>query len=94
MRSTFITPVSSTYGAPMGRHTGPEFLDVDAGKVYLSKIPLDNGGYDKGGAYWGLGEALWETSDQDSNGFIFRARDRARARAHILDMFEGATFYR
>ena len=94
MKSTFITPVSSKYGAPMGRHTGPEFLDVDAGKVYLSKIPLDNGGYDKGGAYWGLGETLWETSDQGGNGFIFRAMDRVEAKAHILDMFEGATFYR
>jgi hypothetical protein len=92
MRSTFITPVSSKYGAPMGRYTGPEYLDVDAGKIYLCIVPLDNGGYDKGGAYWGLGEALWATMDQDGNGFIFR--DRAEAKAYILSMFEGARFYR
>lgn len=48
-------PVSSRYGAPMGRHTGPDFLCAEAGRVTLRRIRLDRGGYDPGGAYWGHG---------------------------------------
>ena len=92
--NTFIKPVSGKYGAPMGRYTGPDFLDVDAGRIYLREIRLDSGGYDAGGAYWGLGAALWEALDQDGNGRIFRARDRAAAKAAVLEDFPGARFYR
>lgn len=91
---TFISPVSGAYGAPMGRHTGPDFLDVDAGPLYLRRVRLNAGGYDAGGAYWGLGAPLWECLDQDGNGRIFRARDRAAAKASILDDFPEAKFYR
>ena len=91
---TFITPVSCKYGAPMGRHTGPDFLDTDAGKIYLRRVPLDSGGYDKGGAYWGLGQPLWETYDQDGNGFILRAWDRDEAKRAILADFPDANFHR
>lgn len=92
--NTFIKPVSATYGAPMGRYTGPEFLDTYAGKIYLRRVPLDSGGYDRGGAYWGIGAPLWETMDQDGNGFIFRAPSRDAAKQHIRDNFPDATFYR
>ena len=91
---TFITPVSGKYGAPMGRHTGPDFLDVDAGRLYLRRVRLDSGGYDCGGAYWGLGAPLWEALDQDGNGRIFRARDRTDAKRLICQDFPGARFYR
>ena len=91
---TFITPVSSTYGAPMGRYTGPDFLDVDAGPLYLRRVRINSDGYDSGGAYWGLGAPLWECMDQDGNGRVFRARDRDAAKAAILADFEGARFYR
>jgi len=91
---SFITPVSSRYGAPMGRHTGPDFLDVDAGRLYLRRVPLNSGGYDAGGAYWGLGSPLWECQDQDGNGRVFRARDRAAAKAAVAADFPGAQFYR
>jgi hypothetical protein len=93
MTQSFINTVSSKYGAPMGRHTGPYYIDTSA-KVYLRKIPLDNGGYDKGGAYWGLGQPLWEALDQDKNGFIFRAGNRDSAKLHILSDWPDATFYR
>ena len=92
--NTFITPVSGKYGAPMGRFTGPEYLDTDAGKIYLRRVPLDSGGYDSGGAYWGLGQPLWETMDQEGNGFIFRASSRDTAKRHILETFPDAAFYR
>jgi hypothetical protein len=91
---TFITPVSCKYGAPMGRHTGPYFLDCDAGKVYLRRVYLDSGGYDKGGAYWGVGQPLYEAQDQDGNGFILRAWDRDEAKRAILADFPDANFHR
>lgn len=91
---TFIRPVSCRYGAPLGRHTGPDFLNTAAGKLYLRRVPLDSGGYDRGGAYWGIGAPLWECLDQDGNGRIFRASDRAAAKAAVLADFEDAQFYR
>ena len=94
MTATFITPVSCKYGAPMGRHTGPDYLETEAGRIYLRRVPLDSGGYDRGGAYWGHGPALWECLDQDGNGRIFRARDRDAAKADILSDYPDARFYR
>lgn len=91
---TFINPVSCKYGAPLGRYTGPDYLDTAAGKIYLRRVPLDNGGYDKGGAYWGHGAPLWEALDQDGNGRIFRASSRDKAKASVLADFPDATFYR
>jgi hypothetical protein len=90
---TFIKQVSCKYGSPMGRFTGPHFLDTDAGKIVLRRIYLDNGGYDKGGAYWGHGEALYETMDEDGNGFILRAMSRDKAKAIIWADFPDAKFY-
>jgi hypothetical protein len=90
---TFITNVSSKYGAPMGRFTGPNFLDTDAGKIVLRRVYLDNGGYDRGGAYWGHGEPLYETMDEDGNGFILRAMSRDKAKAIIWADFPDAKFY-
>ena len=91
---SFITPVSSKYGAPMGRHTGPDYLATEAGRIYLRRVPLNSGGYDAGGAYWGCGAPLWEAQDQDGNGRIFRANNRDAAKADILADFPDATFYR
>lgn len=91
--NTFVYPVDCSYGAPMGRRTGPEFLDT-SGKIYLRRIRLNSGGYDNGGAYWGLGQPLWETQDQDGNGLIFRESDRESAKNHIRNLFPAAKFYR
>jgi len=46
-----VPKVSAKFGAPMGRPSRP--LDHD-GKWKAKTVPLDEGGYDKGGAYWGL----------------------------------------
>ncbi len=47
-----ITNVNCKYGAPMGR---PNVGDTaDNKRTFNCKVPLDNGGYDKGGAYWGF----------------------------------------
>jgi hypothetical protein len=50
--------VSCKYGAPMGRagvHGDPD----QAWKFCLRKVRLDSGGYDSGGAYWGIGQTLY-----------------------------------
>ena len=60
-----ITKVSSIYGAPMGRpNVGSQPVTITSGpnckilkknqvKIYDCAIPM-SGGYDRGGAYWGL----------------------------------------
>jgi len=89
-----ITPVSAKYGAPMGRYTGPDFLDEGACPIYLRRIPLDGGGYDSGGAYWGLGAPLYSAQDQDGNTVILRAGSRNAAKANLRASFGALTFYR
>lgn len=89
-----LSPVSCQYGAPMGRHTGPDFLDCDAGRIHLRRVRLDSGGYDAGGAYWGYGAPLWCAMDQDGNCRIFRAASRDAAKATIREDYPEATFYR
>jgi hypothetical protein len=67
--SDIITPVSTKYGAPMGRpNVGQQPITVVSGrngrivkknqiKVYDKRVPLTEG-YDQGGAYWGIGPEL------------------------------------
>ena len=90
---TFIKPVKSTYGAPMGRYTGNNNLDCTLGNIVLRRVYLDNGGYDRGGAYWGIGEPIYEYMDQNSAGSIIRSRDRQSAKSQILSDNPCAKFY-
>lgn len=65
--SKIITPVNCKYGAPMGRanvgnrpHTitsGPNcrIFKRNQIKIYDRRVPMVDGAYDKGGAYWGIG---------------------------------------
>lgn len=49
--------VDCKFGAPMGRRSmGEKPTDK---RVFCRRIGLDNGGYDKGGAYWGFGNPLF-----------------------------------
>lgn len=49
-----LSEVSSKYGAPMGRpNQGPTHSEEKI-KLHLQHMPLNSGGYDSGGAYWGL----------------------------------------
>lgn len=71
--SEIITPVNCKYGAPMGRPdrtpdqyeiitnklTGEKFKAFKTGKICRKRVRLDSGGYDMGGAYWGLGAPLY-----------------------------------
>lgn len=84
--------VSCKYGAPMGRGTGPEYLE---GVVAVRRVRLDRGGYDKGGAYWGTGEPLWYASGSDDGESYRRAPNRDAAKLLFSDMLsEGSRFAR
>lgn len=55
-------------------------------KYRLCEIRLNRGGYDSTGAYWGVGQRLYEWEDDNGNSEIFRAKDR--------EALPDATFYR
>lgn len=48
----------SSRGADMGRAAKPGPADL-AYKFRLVRLAIDAGGYDQGGAYWGLGAPLF-----------------------------------
>jgi hypothetical protein len=84
------------YGASMGRRE--DFTTLDGRKLYLRRVCLDSGGYDKGGAYWGSGEPLfcaWDDGWYDGQEVepierYLRAPDRNAAKSQL----KGARFYR
>jgi len=96
--------VPARYGAPMGRKSdhleGLIVEDTDS-RFTLRRIPINSGGYDSGGAYWGRGEPLFwwsvEITEGDSrdecSGFM-RATSRAAAKASILATHPKARFFR
>lgn len=73
--------LSCARGAPMGRHSAPD-LDTSPRSVRLFKVNIDSGGYDDGGAYWGLrphGSSLWCAMDSDGDMQFTDASSRTRA---------------
>jgi len=72
-------------------------------KVTLQRIRLNRGGYDRSGAYWGIGSPLYvalTTIDDNEESYHFRARDRKHAKEIVLTNWKsrgqrliGATFY-
>jgi len=72
-----LPDVGSRYGAPMGRTSYR--LDPDAGEITARRVTLDPGGYDAGGAYWGLGAPLWLVIDGDGSPAYARAQSKADA---------------
>lgn len=85
--------VNCAYGAPMGRHGSAGAANGE--KLYLRRVPINNGGYDAGGAYWGLGAPLWfwSNADGDRSGY-FRAASRGAAKDHLANQWDDISFYR
>lgn len=83
--------VSGNYGAPLGRpsHVAP---DAPAGPIMLQQVNIDSGGYDAGGAYWGIGAPLFHYTDGADTSEYIRAADRQAAKAAILEKLPGAVF--
>jgi hypothetical protein len=77
-------------GAALGRTTeagSPDF----AGKLTLIRIRVNRGGYDAQGTYFGVGEPLFNLSDEDGDiDRTFRARDRKAAVAQARSWYPNA----
>lgn len=71
----FAASGASRYGAQMGRpRAGSAHDDGFIGKAFLRAVPIDAGGYDPGGAYWGLrprGERLFCAWAHEDGGVLF-----------------------
>lgn len=97
-----LSNVISRYGAPMGRpssHSGCP--DTDA-RFYLQQLPMVDGDYDRGGAYWGCGNSsigwMYRAYSEDFPDVIvemfFRAKSREDAKAEVRDRYPNAKFFR
>ena len=66
-----LTEVDCSRGAPMGRH---ELVGdcSESGQLTLQYLPLFDGGYDEGGAYWGIGQPLILIHGQAGGQEVFR----------------------
>ena len=92
MSKPFERKAFDQYGASMGRNScQPSEL---TGKIHLACVPLYDGGYDKGGAYWGIGQPLFCAWDDEGNAYYFRDSSRENARRWIKSTNTSVTFYR
>lgn len=66
-------------GAGMGRVS--DMPQAANGEVRIRMVPLDNGGYDPGGNYWGVGTPLFCIFDAEGHTAYLRAKDFDSARA-------------
>lgn len=105
MTPPYKVNVSSPRGAPMGRSDFyPQGTRLDAHKLHLRRVPLVDGGYDQGGAYWGCPASLWcawndagtvlQAIDNTGTVIFVRAGDREAAKACIRETLPNARFYR
>lgn len=88
MKADFEISVSAKYGAPLGRAASG--IGTLRGKVSVRRVRLDSGGYDRGGAYWGIGEPLFYAYDSGEGSAYFRAPSREAA---LKRLFGTATDY-
>lgn len=97
--------VDCKYGAPMGRpaRSGywlkgdfyPLAVMENAPPFRLVRCPLDSGGCDRGGAYWGTPSNLYyyEGPVSDISGYV-RGNTRELAKAAVRSIHPHARFYR
>lgn len=67
-RQPGITPVHSAWGAPMGRR---ESYAKPGGALRLFRVRINRGGYDSGGAYWGIGAPLFCAFDPEGDTRVY-----------------------
>ena len=84
----FQMPVEAKYGAPMGRRESP--VEDFTGPVCLQKVPMIDGDYDEGGAYWGGGTPLYCAWDDEGHAIYFRAKDSSAAKKKLPAHWEYA----
>jgi hypothetical protein len=79
MKYPTIYPMDCSRGAPMGRSEWHKENVSVVRSVRVFHVPLNSGGYDVGGAYWGLGGKLYCATDCKNFRLFTRARNRAEA---------------
>jgi hypothetical protein len=72
-------------GADMGRRSDLETSTT--GCLTIRRVPLDNGGYDPGGAYWGTPNDLFHVTDGERDFY-----DRAKSLDEVKALFPHATW--
>lgn len=76
--------VSSKFGAPMGRRSyAAHDPSKGAPRLSLQRLRLNQGGYDSGGAYWGIGDPMWVATDGDGIEVFVRAPTRDAAKQAV-----------
>jgi hypothetical protein len=87
--------VDSSRGAPMGRASSYGNPRMELPKyLHLVRVKVNSGGYDPGGAYWGLGMPLyWCGKEEADISVFFRAMSRKEAKMWVLREFPCARFY-
>jgi hypothetical protein len=74
-----LSAVGTRYGAPMGRDS---YHGEPGEPATATRVTLDAGGYDAGGAYWGIGQPLYRITATDGTALRFiRAKNGADALA-------------
>lgn len=94
------------YGAPLGRNNRSHYEDskgnrhdltvnAHAAPFHMVRVRLDSGGYDSGGAYWGIGDRLYyyQGPITDIDGYV-RGRTREAAKAAVRAIHPHARFFR
>ena len=94
MNPPTLSNVSSRNGAPMGR---PDRLPDDPQApivLHLERLPMVDGDYDAGGAYWGGPgpDGSMHVAFNDSAQIFVRAKDIADAQAKVRAVLPNATF--
>lgn len=101
MRSSYKTNAPKGWcgdmkrGVALGRSM---ILDVPhefSGRLYLRHVPLNTGGYDRFGTYWGLGGRIYWAADVDGLVDVcVRALDRDGAKDQVRILRPHARFFR
>lgn len=85
-----LSKVDCKYGAPHGRH-GIEAFDPEIEvKLNLEQVPLNSGGYDAGGAYWGLRFPVEREVECWPIGHVGSVMRRVRMRSRIYRYYKCA----
>ena len=86
-----LSKVNCTYGAPMGR-TECQPLSTK-GVITVRQVAINDGGYDSGGAYWGLPNNLYHCTNEEGLSVFFRGVNSNRVKEKLLKLYPEATFH-
>lgn len=101
MPKLILEKACSQYGAQMGRPNAKPDDVLKPVRLRMEYLPLVDGDYDRGGAYWGYtpGTRIYCAygHDEDSGNRIrifTRAKSRQEAKDNVREILPSATFYR